>query len=171
MFGGDETDEDYVEEQLSDSNSEQSDNEDEIVDEAVRNIPSLLGKNGHRWSTQAPARQGRTRRKNIVIHLPGPKGEASTVQSPEQSWNLLFNEQIIDVIVLHSNEEVIRKCNDIRQQSYTRPATRTEVKAFIGLLFLAGALRVSNCNLDDLWSVKFGNGVFRRRCHSSDSNL
>lgn len=31
MFGGEESDEDYVEEQLSDSNSEQSENEDEKV--------------------------------------------------------------------------------------------------------------------------------------------
>ncbi|KAK4876981.1 hypothetical protein RN001_009487 [Aquatica leii] len=110
IFGGEDSDkdsnEDYVEEQPSDSDSEQSEIEDEVVDEPVRNIPRLLGKNGHRWSTQPPARQGRTRRENIVLHLPGPKREARTVQSSEQIWNLVFNEQMIDIIILHSNEEI-----------------------------------------------------------------
>lgn len=101
------SDEDYVEEQLTYSNSEQSENEDEVVDEPVRNISRLLGKNGHRWTT------GRTRWENMVLHLPGPKREARTVQSPEQAWNLLFNELMIDTIVLHSNEEITRTCNDI----------------------------------------------------------
>lgn len=68
---------------------------------------------------------------------------------------------MIDIIVLHSNEEITRKCNDIRQHSYTRPVNRTEVKAFIRLLFLAGVLRVSNCTLVQFWSVTFGNGIFR----------
>ncbi|KAK4876601.1 hypothetical protein RN001_009107 [Aquatica leii] len=58
IVGGEDSDEDYVEKQLSDSDSEQSENEDEVVDEPVRNIPRLLGKNGHRWSTQPPASQG-----------------------------------------------------------------------------------------------------------------
>lgn len=61
------SDEDYVvKEQLSDINSEQSDSEDQVVDEPLRNIISLLGKKDHRWSTQTPARQGRIRRENIV---------------------------------------------------------------------------------------------------------
>ena len=163
---GDESDEDCVEPQTSGSESEQSEisnseMDSEIEEEPVRNIGRLVGKNGHRWSTQLPSRYGRTRRENIVTHLPGPKREARILQSPEQAWNLLFNEQMIDIIVLYTNEEITRQSGDMVAQSYTKSTNKTEVKAFIGLLFLSGALRVSNSNVDELWSVKFGNGIFR----------
>lgn len=52
-----------------------------------------------RWTAAELARQGQTRKYNIVLHLPGPKEEAGTVQSTEPFWNLLFNLQVIDIVV------------------------------------------------------------------------
>lgn len=43
--------------------------------------------------------QDRTRRKNMVLHLPGPKREARTVHSLEQAWDLLFNEKMLDIVL------------------------------------------------------------------------
>ena len=155
---GDSSDEDenYVPEQQSDTDNEQTEDDDEEQRDpstSQRNVASILGKNGHRWTTQAPARQGRPRRENIVLHLPGPKQEARNVRSPLESWNLLFSEEILDIIVMHTNQEILRKCQSGLPQSYKKTTNTTEVKAFIGLLYLAGALRVSNCNLDELWST------------------
>lgn len=59
---------------------------------------------------------------------------------------------MVDNIVLYSNEAITRKCNDIKLQGCPRPVNR-KFKAFIGLLFLTGALRISNCNLYELWSI------------------
>ena len=157
-------DEDYVLQQQSNTDNEQSEDEEEQQGDpsiSQRNVVSILGKNGHRWTTQAPARQGRPRRENIVLHLPGPKKEARNVGSPVEAWNLLLTNETLHIIVLHTNQEILRKCQSNLPQSYKKPTNTTEVKAFIGLLYLAGALRVSNCNLDELWSIKYGNGLFR----------
>ncbi|CAH1977398.1 unnamed protein product [Acanthoscelides obtectus] len=49
-------DEDYVDEQQSDTDNEQSDDGDEVVLQnpgiSSRNTASIMGKNGHRWSTK-----------------------------------------------------------------------------------------------------------------------
>ena len=123
---GEESDDDFViEKQLSGSEDEQSaDEEDDPRNQSLRNISSLLGKNGHRLTTQEPARQGRTRRENLVLHLPGPKNEAKTVQSAEKIWDLLMNEQIFDIIIRYTNEEITRKCSEILTQSYTKPTNK-----------------------------------------------
>lgn len=99
IFWRQDSDEDYSEEQVSDTYSEQGEYEDEIiVNQSVRNISRLLGKNGHCWSTEAPSRQ------------------------------LMFNEQMLNIILLHTNKETARKFNCIRQQSYTKPTNKTEVE-------------------------------------------
>lgn len=163
IFGTDsESEEDYVEEQNSNTDTDESEQSDSETDhEPVRNVASLLGKNGHRWSTKQPSRRGRTTAANLVIRLPGGKGNARILQSPEEAWNLLFNEEMLDIIVLFTNEEIIRKRESITAQSYTKLTNKIEVKAFIGLLFISGALRVSNSSVDELWSLQFGNGIFR----------
>lgn len=69
----------------------------------IKNVHSIQDKNGHKWSRQAPSRRGRPTRDNIFLPLPGPKGEAHSVKSPEEAWNLLLNDQIIDIMV-HTNE-------------------------------------------------------------------
>lgn len=160
---GEESDDDFVmENELSGSEDEQSaDEEQEPINQPIRNISSLLGKNGHRWTTQEPARQGRTRRENIVLHLPGPKNEARTQQSLEKIWDLLINENIFNIIVRYTNEEITRRSMGILTQSYTKPTDNVEIRAFIGLLYISGALRLSNANIDELWSAKYGNGIFR----------
>ncbi|CAH1985777.1 unnamed protein product [Acanthoscelides obtectus] len=89
-------DEDYIDEQQSDTDNEQSDDGDEVVLQnpgiSSRNTASIMGKNGHRWSTKIPERRGRTTRDNIVLHMPGPKQQARLVRSPIEAWELLFNQ-------------------------------------------------------------------------------
>ncbi|KAJ8948707.1 hypothetical protein NQ318_017875 [Aromia moschata] len=165
VFGGlsDDDNDDYVQEQQSDTDNEQSEKDEgeKECSTSRRNVSSILGKNGHRWSIEVPTRLGRPRRESIVLHLPGPKREAKYVRFPIESWNLLFNEQMMNIIVLHTNEEISRKCQNALPQSYKKPTSTTEIKGFIGLLYLSGALRISNSNIDELWSVKYGNGIFR----------
>lgn len=51
---------------------------------SVRNVAILLSKNEHHWTVEEPVKQGRTRKEHIVLHLPGPKEKARTVQTAEQ---------------------------------------------------------------------------------------
>ncbi|KAK9719066.1 DDE superfamily endonuclease [Popillia japonica] len=116
VFGDDShNDEDYGQGQVSDRESEQRENDGENKEhEPLRNISSLTGKNGYRWTTEVPLRQGRTRRENLVLHLPRPKGVA------EEAWHLLLTEEILDIITLQTNEEIFRKRIIMLPQTYTR---------------------------------------------------
>ncbi len=56
------------------SDSEQSAGEDEIVTE---NRVQYLGKNETMWNAYPPRQQTRRRRRNIILHPPGVKGDAA----------------------------------------------------------------------------------------------
>lgn len=40
---------------------------------------SIFGENGHKWSMEPKRHQGRTTSKNIVLRIPGNKGEAKNI--------------------------------------------------------------------------------------------
>lgn len=157
-------DEDYITEQSGSDTGQSEDDEEGGAtgpEPPRRNVASIRGKNDHRWSTEIPDRRGRTRRENIVLHLPGPRQQARGVRSPIEAWELLFNTEMLDLVVHHTNQEILRKSLEGVMQSYKKSTNVIEIKAFIGLLYLAGALRLSNSNLDEIWSIKYGNGLFR----------
>lgn len=168
IFGqGSDTEEDYVE-QFSEEDSEMSaedesgSSEDDNERVVGRNVHAIKGKNGHRWSTLVPERRGRVRADNLVTHLPGPKGDGRNVTNIIEAWSLVINDEILEVLTRHTNEEIARKSVDRRnEQSYAKETSFLEIKAFIGLLYISGALRNSNCNVEELWSLDFGNGIFR----------
>lgn len=70
---------------------------------------------------------------------PGPKNEASDLGTVEEFWNILFNQEIIDIIVEQTNEKIEDYCaqliaKDVNIQSYHHHTDVLEIKAFIGVL-------------------------------------
>lgn len=114
-----------------------------------------------RWSTNVPSRRGRPSSSNIILHLPGPKGTAKNVKSPGEAWDLIFDKTVIEIITNHTNEEISRRTANIKNETYHKPTDILEIKAFLGLLYLAGVLKSSGLNTSELWSEAFGNGIFR----------
>lgn len=161
----DSDDEDYVEEQeCSDTEqSEESETEEPGPSNAKKiNISTRKGKNGYRWSNEVPEKRGRRQKKNLVSHLPGPKGAAKTVKSPLEAWSLLFSEDIINTTVVRSNEEIRKRWESINvRQSYHSTTDISEIKALFGLLYLCGVQRSAHLSLHELWSPKFGTSLFR----------
>ncbi|KAJ4430204.1 hypothetical protein ANN_22414 [Periplaneta americana] len=86
--------------------------------------------------------------------VPGSKERIDSIPVLE----VIFTDTIIDEIVRLTNEKIEKV-----RPNYSRPrdahnTTRTEMEAFIGLLYMAGVLRASHLNLFDLWSAD-GTGV------------
>nr|CAI5836449.1 unnamed protein product [Callosobruchus analis] len=145
----------------SDLESEQSadegegdDSQEDETNFSRRSKPVLRGKNDYRWTTEVPERRGRLQSKNLVVHLPGIKGKAKDATNILEFWNVLLDDEILSVIVTHTNQEIVRKTQNIANlQSYQDPTTIVEIKALIGLLYKAGVKRNSGLNVFELWSL------------------
>lgn len=164
LFAGEDSDNDpdYLEEK-SDSESEQSAEEEESEEpHSTKRVTVLKGKSGYKWSTVAPERRGRHKMRNLVTHLPGPKGEARNITTPLEAWSLLLSDDILEKVVAHTNEQITRcSSTTTTPQTYQGKIDIIELKAFIGLSYLAGVRKAAKLHLNELWSARFGVSIFR----------
>jgi len=123
--------------------------------------PHYKCKDGQKWYKQAPRTNIRTRAENIINEKPGVKGAAKEAKTEVECWKIFFTEEMKNVILIHTNEEILRRqanCNDPKRLYYMKETTATELDAFIGLLYIAGLNKSSRQNLNDLWRTD-GTGV------------
>nr|CAI5845241.1 unnamed protein product [Callosobruchus analis] len=68
----------------------------------------FYGKSRYKWSRDPPTRDRRTPAHNIVTHLPGLRGSARLTNptTPLQAWQLLFTDEILEVILKHTNAKI-----------------------------------------------------------------
>nr|CAI5870397.1 unnamed protein product [Callosobruchus analis] len=109
------------------------------------------GKDGTKWKKTAPPKNIRTRSENIVSHLPGPIREGKQATTPMSSWNALFG-NIIPLVEKYTNIYIEQISDKFKNQSDTRITACAEIRAFIGLLYLAGTDHGSRKNLDEFWA-------------------
>ncbi|XP_042909206.1 piggyBac transposable element-derived protein 4 [Parasteatoda tepidariorum] len=151
-----------------DSETEQSNvdlsSEDENSDNETCYIAYQKNKgktvDSYRWNKHPPSSRKKTSKQNVLIRLPGVIGDARKAQTNLDSWLLFIDESILNCIVKWTNQYI-----DLVRPEFTRArdALSTdiiEIKAFIGLLYLAGVYRGSRLNVDDLWDIN-GDGVYR----------
>lgn len=77
-----------------------------------------------------------------------------------ESWFLLLDEPIFELILKHTNNEIkSRKA----KAPYQRNTDAAELKAFFGLCYMCGLFRNSENKgpLNELWTLELGNAVFR----------
>lgn len=123
------------------------------------NGPQFIGKDGKTfWKYCPPPKNNRIRRHNIVRHIPGVKGLAKNANSVEESWNLFFPDSILEQIVTYTNIYLDRIRPKFDRSRDARPTSLTEIKALIGLLYLAGVHQSSHVNIKDLWAMD-GTGI------------
>lgn len=123
-----------------------------------------------KWYVHNPVtRPTRTRRENIISRLPGVKNAAKGLDNILDCWKFYFPEDLIDEIVQCTNQKLT-----IMSQSYSRgerdvPQTdNSEMKAFFGVLYMAGLKKGNHLNLEELWkddgtSPDFFSAVMSRR--------
>lgn len=160
---GDESDtdgEDCVRERDGDSNSEQeaSSSEEEEINEY-----EYIGKDKiSKWTRNKPTSTVRRRNHNILLQLPGVLGEARNAVTAYDSWKCIMSEDIIEIIVKYTNKYIEKVKDKFQRERDSRTTDVIEMKAVIGLLYLAGVLRSNRQSLEELWDED-GFGVERFR--------
>lgn len=100
----------------------------------------------------------RTRRENIIKKLPGPSFHTKLLKESLKIWEYFINDEMIGIIVDSTNKFI----NSIEENyARRRDATTTdplEIRALIGLLYLAGVCHGNRLNREDIWNTK-GYGI------------
>lgn len=153
-------------EELSEGDVEQDTNNKEntnVLSSAPQSKGKIIyGKNRYKWyDTPFTSRTTRTQQKNIVIHLPGPKGLARSAETEFETWKLFFDEEIMTEIVDHTNEEIERQSAKYKNSRFVHATDVEEMYAFIGLLYFTGTWGLNHVNTEEIWSKQFGIPVFR----------
>jgi len=122
----------------------------------------LRGENGYKWSRNAPEPHSKRLKTSYIA---APKGLALNVKTPLEAWNLFFDDEILNCILIHTNEEINRVIekmivDNVVRQSYHKNVEIIELKAVIGLLYFAGSVKGNNTDIQELWSP-FSSSIFR----------
>lgn len=145
------------------SNSE----DDDEVAQSGRSRPSsegnsYFGRNQFEWSKEMPANRGRRGRENILRLREGPTNSARNVTVIIDSFSLFFTEEMLDLIIVHTNEfaEEYLKNGGWMADRWS-PIDKIELRAFISCLLFAGVSKSNNESLEQMWSLDFGRPFLR----------
>lgn len=140
------------------SETEQNESENGNTDGPPRNREMYLGRDGTKWNKVASNPRVRTRADNIITHLPGVKQYAKNAKSALDCWQLFFDPEMIGDMVRWTNVKIQQKSIAYQNKCMVKSTNEYEMKAFIGLLYLAGMFRSNRQNLRDLWQTD-GTGI------------
>lgn len=159
--------EEEIEEREENSDTSQSDSEASTDCDDTEPVFVCHRKKGKKvidsitWkNTPFPSKKRGTH--NLLKRLPGPIGQGKGTETFFESWACLFDDSMLEIIVSFTNQYI-----EVVQHNYSRPrdakkTNKTEIKAFIGLLYIAGIHKSGKLNLADLWdSNGFGIEIFR----------
>ncbi|XP_050509192.1 uncharacterized protein LOC126886348 [Diabrotica virgifera virgifera] len=165
---------DHVEERSECSDTEQEFEEDDQTEEdnvSFRREPHFMGKDKlTKWIKHCPPKNVRTRSTNIYERLPAIKQFVKTHSTPIDIWNSMFDEEMLNQVVICTNIKIETVTNDYTRQRDAKPTDIAEIKALIGLLYLAGIRKANHMNLEDLWRTD-GTGIETFRLVMSKSRF
>ena len=124
----------------------------------------LTGKNGKLWSINPPVIHRRGRQDIIRQHA-GITAEGR-VENIKDAFGLFLTNEILDIIMRETNREANRvfgqwNMDHAEHQKTWKPLNQNELKAFVGLLILAGVNHSAHESLEELWEAKTGRPIFR----------
>lgn len=167
-FRDDETGPDQDDDDDDDEEEDDDDPDYDPADDKVRvlNVPDkLVGKNSYEWSGTKSRRQ-RIAKRNILIHLPGNKSSAKNIVDRLAVWELFFTKVVIDAIVRYTNEKIREEKEKSRKEgrkdtTYKNELTSLELRALIGLYYIAGATKQNSVDSREMFDTKYGLPFFR----------
>lgn len=100
------------------------------------------------------------------VNIPGPIGDAANLESIEQFWSVLFNDEMINIIVECTNAHIEDHCAHLMAknqeiQSYHHQTDAEEMKAFIALLYYSGLWKSHRVDTRKLWSYENGTSFYK----------
>jgi len=150
---------DNVEVCLLDSDTGQDISDEESENEVNVNEEYFLGKDKEsKWMKTPIRRQIRRQPQNILSQVPLVQSNTKSAITEIETWNCFITDNILDLILLHTNKYVDSISNRYSRERDAKQIDKTELKAFLGLLYLAGLYRSNRLNLTDLWATD-GSGI------------
>nr|CAH7730726.1 unnamed protein product [Callosobruchus chinensis] len=144
----------------SDSEQGMDDIHEEQVDVSPDDDNYYLGKDGTtKWGKVKRSTKIKTRACNIITYLPGPKDAARMEKSEIGIWNFFLDENISQILVTSTNIYIDKIRTNFSRERDARYTDKTEIRAFIGLLYLIGTLGNSRKDVSKLWNNSRGNGM------------
>ncbi|XP_069620565.1 piggyBac transposable element-derived protein 4-like [Ranitomeya imitator] len=145
--------EDEVAECNTDSGTEQ-DGDDTDTEETDTDLAYYLGKDKNtKWNKKAPKNRQRRESHNIITHLPGVIGSARKAKTAVECWSNLITDRMLETIVPFTNQYIDTIKEQFSRERDIKNTDVIELKAFIGLLYLAGAFRANRQSLEELWGT------------------
>lgn len=119
----------------------------------------------YNWSEQAPDRGGR-RSSGHPNFSATTKNDGMNVETPVEAFRVLFDDVILDKIIIHTNEEIERVMSLLiseghQYQSIHKKIDKEELCAFLGLCFYSAYFRENKFSVKDMWDDVFGRGIYR----------
>jgi len=147
---------DHVEEDASKFLEETEENSGEYNEppkkKARHRISSLAG-NNFEWFLN-PSKRTFNRLNTVPIFIAKRKGAAENISSAIEAWSLLFSDNLLNIILKCTNQEIDRSRNTHHKiHSYHNALDMFELKAFIGLLYYAGWVNQENVSVCKLFSA------------------
>lgn len=144
---------------------DQGNHEEDDVGETSTST-AFYGKNRFKWSSiPAVPKHTRTLQHNIVLKCPGLKNINVHSANPEQVWNLLFNERILNIILQYTNARLMKikqKYKNTSNSADIRELDLTELKAFLGLLIFTSIFKSNHEDIRSLFATDgSGRDIFR----------
>ena len=109
---------------------------------------------------------GKRRLSNIVSNAPGPTADAKRHSEDElKTWELFFTEDILKLIVKHTNEAIDRLVSKLEnvchKDTYLKNTDVIEIRAFIGLLYIRGATKKNLMVVQNMFMHKSSPEIFQ----------
>uniref|UniRef100_A0A1B6MC64 PiggyBac transposable element-derived protein domain-containing protein n=1 Tax=Graphocephala atropunctata TaxID=36148 RepID=A0A1B6MC64_9HEMI len=120
-----------------------------------------------KWRKTVPPSNVRTRRHNIISHVPGLKDKAKSLgdnPTPFQVWKLLITDDILEEVLNWTNQKIRSMKPKYSEQKLTfiEELHLTELKAFIGLLVFSSVFKAGNESVDSFFATDgTGRDIFR----------
>lgn len=160
--------------------------EDENVEnDETADLKFYIGKDNETiWASKNIALPSKTKSKNIIKTLPGPRGQARHCKTRLECFSQIFSPELIENIVKYTNIFIEKKKNEreklsnefrkfrnftVRVTDY-RSITKAEIYAVFGALFLIGVKRGNRADLSEYFT-KNGKGLIILRANFSENRF
>ena len=141
--------------QLEDSDRS---NHSESSDEDNENYYLCKDKVTKWYKNPCVSKFAKTPSRNLLKFYPSPRNNASHIEDELQAFLLLITNEMIEEIVGCTNMYITAVQSNYDRERDAKITTKTELKAFLGLLVLSGAKRAGHVSFLELWATD-GSGI------------
>lgn len=162
-FEEEDEEEEVITQSDHDSTSEQECASDAIESdvESVSSDTYYIGRDKTcKWKKSCSTAATKTKSKNIVKILPGPKAIARDVKDDISAFTKIITIDMIDEVVKCTNMYIQHKKTSVNyvKETDAKETTRDEIMALFGLLYILGTKKANHTNVSELWTTD-GSGM------------